>query len=143
MIHSFILFLLLPSMSLERSAAVLLNNAKYYYNYRMVSNVTGMYQGLKRLGFSDQDIMIGSNQTTFNFWANSPQNMQRIEDNNIKNNLIDKDTEIDILYEDMNLKRHLMAFSGRYEEGDTINKRIELDDTDWNLEENIQFKSFL
>lgn len=110
-----------------RNSAILLNNSKYYYNYRMVSNTIAIYQRLKRLGFAERDIVAGTNQATFNAWANYPANTQRLEDDNIKTNLLDTETEIDLFNEDINLKRHLMAFNGRYEEGDPMNKRIEFE----------------
>ena len=36
-----------------KKVAVILNNSKYYYNYRMVSNVTAIYNRLKLLGYDD------------------------------------------------------------------------------------------
>lgn len=113
-----------------RNSAILFNNSKYYYNYRMVSNTVALYQKLKRLGFTDRDILVGSNQATFNAYANYPANTQRLEDDDLKSNVLDSQTEIDLLNEDINLKRHLMAFSGRYEEGDPMNKRIDFDDVE-------------
>jgi phosphatidylinositol glycan class K len=107
----------------SQKAVVLLNNSKYYYNYRMVSNVLSIYNMVKNLGFSDDEILSGSNQATFNYPANYPQNTQRMYDDDIKHNLLNEETDLDLSYEDITLWRHLLAFNGRHEDNDPLCKR--------------------
>ena len=129
-LHISIILLITVENIYMKNAAIVFNNSKYYYNYRMVTNTIALYQKLKSSGFTDEDILTGSNQATFNSYANYPPNTQRHEDNNLKSNILDANTEIDLMSEDINLKRHLMAFNGRYEEGDPMNKRIDFRDVD-------------
>lgn len=124
---SFSLLIVLNPAATQKAAAII-NNSKYYYNYRMVSNVLSIYNMLKNLGFSDDEILSGSNQTTFNFPANYPQNTQRTHDDDLKHNLLNEETDLDLTYEDINLWRHLLAFNGRHEENDPLNKRAMLND---------------
>lgn len=118
------LFICLIHLSyFSKNVAVLLNNSKYYYNYRMVSNVLAIYNTLKKLEFSDSDILLGSHQASYNFPANIPANTQRIYDDDLKTSLLTPKMNIDLQYEDVSLHRHLLAFNGRYEENDPLSKR--------------------
>lgn len=40
----------------------------------------------------------------------------------MKSNIVDRNTNVDLSFSDINLKRHLLTFSGRYEIGDPLNK---------------------
>lgn len=106
-----------------RSAAVLINNSKYYYNYRMVSNVMALASSLKKLGFADADLLLCSHQTSFNYPANTPPNTQRNIDDDLRHNLLTPATQIDVSNEDVSLQRHLLAFNGRHEEDDPLSFR--------------------
>lgn len=125
-----ILILLILEKTLQKNFAIILNNSKYYYNYRMATNVSAIYNSLKKLGYTSQNMLLLSNQATFNHPANFPANTQRLHDDNIKQNLITENFQIDSFYDDVTLKKHTMAFSGRYEQFDTLNKRMDLEGVD-------------
>lgn len=109
--------------STSRNAAVLINNSKYYYNYRMVSNVMALANSLHKLGFSDSDLLVCSHQTAFNYPANTPANTQRNIDDDLQHNLLTPQSKIGLVYEDVSLWRHLLAFNGRHEEDDPLSFR--------------------
>lgn len=121
-----LLFLLLTLTTIQTKdnyRAILMNNAKYYYNYRMVSNLTALYNNLKKLGYTDREIQIQNNQSSYNLPANIPPGFQRIEDDDISQNLIKKDMNLDLNMEDVSLKRHNMSVANRHEQYDSLNKR--------------------
>jgi glycosylphosphatidylinositol transamidase (GPIT) subunit GPI8 len=100
-----------------------MNNSKYYYNYRMVSNILALYNNLKSMGYTDREIQVQNNQCTYNLPANIPPGHQRIEDDNISLNLVNKDIQLDLNLEDVSLKRHIMSVANRHEQYDSLNKR--------------------
>ena len=116
--------LLIPSTrATQNYSAVLLNNSKYYYNYRMVSNLLGIYGKLKKLGYKDEEIVVQNNQCSYNLPANIPASKQRIEDDNTDHNLVNRNMDLDLNLEDVSLKRHIMSVANRYEQYDSKNKR--------------------
>lgn len=102
-----------------------LNNAKYYYNYRMVSNLMAMASKLRVLGFTEDNVLTGNHVAAFNHFANFPPNTQRFEDDEIGQSLLTRESTFDFHNEDVSLKRHLMAISGRFEHDDPLNKRLD------------------
>jgi hypothetical protein len=89
----------------------------------MVSNLSALYNNLKKLGYTDREIQIQNNQCTYNLPANIPPGYQRIEDNDISQNLLNEDTNYDLNLEDVSLKRHIMSVANRHEQYDSLNKR--------------------
>lgn len=109
----------------DNYTAILMNNSKYYYNYRMVSNLLSLYNNLKSIGYTDREIQIQNNQCTYNLPANIPPGFQRIEDDNISENLVKPHMRLDLNMEDVSLKRHIMSVANRHEQYDSLNKRYE------------------
>lgn len=89
----------------------------------MVTNVLELQNKLIGLGFNKDDIVSGSNQMTFNSGSNYPPNTQRKIDNDLNSNILKKGVKLDNTRNDVNLKRHLLSFNGRYERYDPISKR--------------------
>ena len=120
-----VLTLSLPSLSSSKInfSAHLMNNSKYYYNYRMVSNLLGLYSQLKSMGYHDHEMLLQNNQPTYNFPGNIPAGTQRLEDNEVLGNLLNRKTEIDMNLGDVSLNRHIMFVANRYEQYDAKNKR--------------------
>ena len=115
--------LMTTTFTSDNYVANLLNNSKYYYNYRMVSNTLAVYNNLKAIGYTDEEIQVQNNQCTYNLPANIPPGYQRIEDDNISANLINPNTQLDLNLEDVSLKRHIMSIANRHEQYDSLNKR--------------------
>lgn len=115
--------LITTTFTSDNYVAILLNNSKYYYNYRMVSNTLAVYNNLKAIGYTDEEIQVQNNQCTYNLPANIPPGYQRIEDDNISANLINPNTQLDLNLEDVSLKRHIMSIANRHEQYDSLNKR--------------------
>ena len=119
----FSFFLIQSFNSKTNYVAILLNNSKYYYNYRMVSNTLAIYNNLKAIGYTDEEIQVQNNQCTYNLPANIPPGYQRIDDDNISKNLVNQNMQLDLNLEDVSLKRHIMSIANRYEQYDSLNKR--------------------
>lgn len=109
---------------LSRSLFLGLNGSKFFYNYRMVSNLLALTRVLHRLGLTNTDMLLLSNQASFNHWANHPPNTQRLEDDDLGRNLLTAGVEVDLMGEDVSLRRHLMGVAGRFEADDPLNKRL-------------------
>lgn len=116
---------LLGGTCLARALFLGLNLSKFFYNYRMVSNLLAVSRGLRLLGLREADMLLGSTQASFNHWANFPPNSQRFEDDEPGQNLLGGAAQIDLFNEDMSLQRVLMGLAGRFEEDDPLNKRLE------------------
>ena len=119
-----LILLLVSSISAKR-LFVGLNNAKYYYNYRMVSNLLAVSSKLQVLGIGGKNALTGNHVASFNHFANFPPNTQRFEDNEPKKNLLTSESSFDFFNEDVSLRRHLMAISGRFDWDDPLNKRLD------------------
>jgi phosphatidylinositol glycan class K len=114
--------LLIPCFCLADNWAVILNSSKFYFNYRHTTNALMIYQILKRMGFSDDRIIL---MLPENIPCNPRNNFPyEMFNGQTKENLYDGNIEVDYRGKDITPDSIVRLLTGRYDQNTPPNQRL-------------------
>jgi len=107
--------------------AVLVCTSRFWFNYRHISNVLGMYRTVKRLGIPDSQIIL----MLADDMACNPRNIypgEIFNNQNHKINLYGENIEVDYRGYEVNVENLIRILTGRHEPVTPRSKRLLTDD---------------
>jgi len=107
--------------------AVLICSSRFWFNYRHISNVLGLYRTVKRLGIPDSQIIL----MIADDMACNPRNVyagQIFNNENHKINLYGENIEVDYRGYEVNVENVIRVLTGRHDPETPRSKRLLTDD---------------
>jgi len=107
--------------------AVLVCTSRFWFNYRHISNVLGMYRTVKRLGIPDSQIIL----MLADDMACNPRNIypgEIFNNQNHKINLYGENIEVDYRGYEVNVENLIRILTGRHDPATPRSKRLLTDD---------------